>query len=80
MALALENPERIVLLDDGLARRIAEAAGLTVWGTLRILLEAKSRGWIERVAPLLDRLVMTGMWISDDVRQRVLALADEKKS
>jgi len=80
MALALENPERIVLLDDGLARRIAEAAGLTVWGTLRILLEAKSRGWIESVGPLLDRLAVTGMWISHDVRQRVLALADEKGS
>ena len=42
MALALENPRRIVLLDDGLARRIAKAAGLEVWGTLRVLLEAKS--------------------------------------
>jgi len=80
MALALENPDRIVLLDDGLARRIATAAGLTVWGTLRILLEAKSRGWIESVAPLLDQLVATGMWISYDVRQRVLILANEKIS
>ena len=78
MALALENPERVVLLDDGLARRIADAAGLKVWGTLRVLLEAKSHGWIESVAPLLDRLVATGMWVSYDVRQRVLALADEK--
>jgi len=77
MALALENPKRIVLLDDGLARRIADAAGLKVWGTLRVLLEAKSHGWIESVAPLLDRLVPTGMWVSYDVRQRVLALADE---
>jgi predicted nucleic acid-binding protein len=31
MALALENPGRIVLLDDGLARRVAQAAGLDVW-------------------------------------------------
>jgi len=78
MALALENPERVVLLDDGLARRIADAAGLKVWGTLRVLLEAKSHDWIDSVAPLLDRLVATGMWVSYDVRQRVLALADEK--
>src|SRR5436190_4584243 len=34
MALALENPDRTVLLDDGLARRTAQAAGLTVRGTL----------------------------------------------
>ena len=32
MALALEHPARIVILDDMLARRTAKAAGLTVWG------------------------------------------------
>lgn len=30
MSLALENPKRVVLLDDALARRIAQAAGLEV--------------------------------------------------
>lgn len=38
MALALEQRNRVVLLDDLLARRTAQAAGLTVWGTLKILL------------------------------------------
>jgi predicted nucleic acid-binding protein len=77
MALALENPDRVVLLDDALARRIAEAAGLEVWGTLRILLTAKSQGLTPSLAPLLDRLEDVGMWISADVRRRVLFLADE---
>jgi predicted nucleic acid-binding protein len=40
IALALENPSKIVLLDDALARRKAEAAGLVVWGTLKVVLEA----------------------------------------
>jgi predicted nucleic acid-binding protein len=31
MALALENPDRVVLLDDMLARRTAQVAGLQVW-------------------------------------------------
>jgi hypothetical protein len=79
MALALENPKRVVLLDDGLARRMAEAADLKVWGTLRVLLQAKSQGWIASIEPLLDRLAATGMWVSSDVRQRVLALAGEKR-
>ena len=43
MALALENPDKVILLDGALARRIAQAAGLQVWGTLKILLEAKSQ-------------------------------------
>ena len=77
MALALENPDRVVLLDDTLARRIAQAAGLQVWGTLKVLLEAKSQGMVESIAPLVNRLQDTGMWISDEIRQRVLALAGE---
>lgn len=51
MALALENPDMIVLLDDQLARHTAQAAGLSVWGTLRVLLEAKSFGLITKVEP-----------------------------
>lgn len=76
--LALENPERVVLLDDALARRVAQAAGLEVWGTLRVLLEAKSQGLTESIGPLVHRLRDSGMWISDSVHQRVLALASEK--
>jgi predicted nucleic acid-binding protein len=78
LALALENPTRVILLDDGLARRIAQAAGLTVWGTLKVLLEAKSQGLTERIASHVNRLEAAGMWISDDIRLRVLALAGEK--
>jgi predicted nucleic acid-binding protein len=77
MALALENPDRIVILDDALARRIAQAAGLQVWGTLKVLLEAKAIGITEKILPQVDKLAEAGMWISDEVRQRVLALADE---
>jgi len=77
MALALENPSRTVVLDDLLARRTAQAAGLTVWGTLRVVLEAKSNGLVAEIEPLLDRLSAGGLWMSDDIRRRVLALAGE---
>lgn len=77
IALGLENPERIVLLDDARARRIATAAGLKVWGTLRVLLEAKTAGLVGQIGPVVDRLRETGMWVSEDVRKRILALAGE---
>lgn len=79
-ALALENPMRVVLLDDMLARRTAQAAGLTVWGTLKILLEAKAQGLTDKIAPLVNRLSETGIWLSDEIRQRILALAGEEPS
>ncbi len=77
MALALENPSRIVLLDDLLARRTAQAAGLQVWGTLKVLLEAKSRGLVNEIAPYVTKLSEAGMWVSPEIRQRILRLAGE---
>jgi predicted nucleic acid-binding protein len=77
MALALENPQHIILLDDMLARRTAIAAGLQVWGTLKILLEAKSQGLVSKVEPVIDHLNNSGMWISNEVKQRILILAGE---
>ncbi|WP_437760793.1 DUF3368 domain-containing protein [Sorangium sp. So ce1389] len=78
MALALENPSRVILLDDALARRTAQAAGLVVWGTLKILLEAKSRGITQNVGPWVDKLADAGMWLSAEIRQRILSLAGER--
>jgi len=80
MALALENRTRVLLLDDRLARRTAQAAGLKLWGTLKVLLEAKSQGLTERIEPLVDRLSETGMWLSAEIRERILALAGETAS
>lgn len=77
ITLALEYPTRIILLDDLLARRIAQAAGLQVWGTLKVLLEAKSHGLVEQIQPYVAELSDAGMWISSEVRQRILLLAGE---
>ncbi len=79
IALALEHRGKVVILDDALARRIAKAAGLEVWGTLRVLLEAKKQEMIPQMASMVDELKQSGMWISDDVRQRILKLAGEQR-
>ncbi len=77
MSLAVENSHCIVLLDDMLARRTAHAAGLEVWGTLKVLLEIKRQGFINTVEPYLNRLTDAGMWVTDDVKRRILLLAGE---
>jgi predicted nucleic acid-binding protein len=48
-ATFLENPDRIALLDDRLARRTAQVTDLPAWRTLKILLEAKSRGFLTKL-------------------------------
>ena len=77
MALALENPERVAILDDAIARRIAQAAGLNVWGTLKVLLEAKEQGITKSISPHVEQLKSSGMWISEDIHLRIFALAGE---
>ena len=77
MALTLENRNHVVLLDDMLARRTAQAAGLMVWGTLKVLLEAKSQGLTGKIEPFINRLSESGMWLSGEIRERILALAGE---
>ena len=77
MALALENPTHVILLDDLLARRTAQAAGLIVWGTLKVLLEGKAQGLTDKIEPFVNRLENSGMWLSNEIRQRILVLAGE---
>lgn len=78
ISLALENPSAIILLDDLLARQLAHAAGLQVWGTLKVLLEAKTKGIVDNIAPLIKSLRGVGMWLSDQIEQRILRLAGEE--
>lgn len=77
LALGLENRDSILLFDDMLARRIAQAAGLEVWGTLRVLLEAKKAKIITEVKPFAFRLRESGLGVSDEIIERISKLANE---
>lgn len=77
LALALEAPEAIVILDDALARRVAGMLHLRLTGTLGILLDGKRAGLIPAVAPLLDRLQELRFRIAPQTRSAVLARAGE---
>ena len=72
IALALETPESVILLDDRVARRTAAARGLQVVGTAGILALAFERGWIPDLEERLEELKATGFWISDRVFRSVL--------
>ena len=60
-----------------LARRTARAAGLNVWGTLKVLLELKHQGFIKSIEPFVNQLSDAGMWVSNEVKHRILVLAGE---
>jgi predicted nucleic acid-binding protein len=77
LALGLENPGSRLILDDGLARRSAEALGLGVTGTLGVVLKAKEGGLVQAVRPIIDLLESLKFRVSPSTREAVLKLAGE---
>lgn len=77
LLLALECTDPVVILDDALARRHAEILGISLTGTLGILLDAKRRGFVPAVSPLIDDLQRLGFRLSDRTRRAVLRMAEE---
>ncbi len=78
LALALEVQADLVLIDEELGRTVAKELGLTPLGTLGMLVEAKRRGAIARITPLLDRLENElSFFMSREIRAEILRLASE---
>jgi predicted nucleic acid-binding protein len=75
--LALERPDAVAIIDDKLARRVAETLRIKFTGTLGVLLDAKRSGLIEAVAPWLDRLEELRFRLSARARAALLREAGE---
>jgi uncharacterized protein len=78
LALALEIPDALVLMDDGQARRVGRLLGLTMTGTVGILARATREGLLPQLAPMLDRLAALGFRLSAEARATALRLAGRR--
>ena len=77
LALGMQVPGAVVILDERLGRLHAEALKLTFTGTLGILLRAKVEGRIPRIEPLLVHLDHLGFRLSAKTHAAVLKQAGE---
>lgn len=78
VVLAEELNADAVLIDDLKARKIARLRGLTVIGTIGLLLDAKNKGLVSEVKPLLEELIKKKIRISNELYDHALKLANEK--
>lgn len=77
ISLALESSARLVILDDRPARRLAQALGLPLIGTVGLLLAAKQRGLLTEVRPCLEALQQYDFRIAPALYDQVLNDAGE---
>ena len=77
VALAVEREADPVILDDLPARRVARASGLSVVGTVGLLLAAKRRGLIGLIRPELDNLLEKSFFLSPQLYDELLRAAGE---
>jgi predicted nucleic acid-binding protein len=77
LAWAHAHPGSEAVIDDLAARRCAGTLRIPVRGTLGLALIAKQRGQISSARQVLERLRHGGMYLSDNVMNRALALVGE---
>ncbi|MFW6295642.1 MAG: DUF3368 domain-containing protein [Halothece sp.] len=71
------HPGTEVIIDDLAGRRCAETFAIPVRGTLGLVLIAKQRGAIPAARPVLEKLRLSGMYLSQTVLNQALAKVGE---
>jgi predicted nucleic acid-binding protein len=77
IALATEFDDVLLLLDDLKARKLAAHLKFNYTGTLGIIHKAKQLSLIDRVKPLIEKLLLTDFRIADNIVQEILKLNNE---
>lgn len=79
IALAIELNADLLLIDEKIGRSVATRFDLKFIGLLGIIIEAKSKGLVESLRPILNDLqTQAGFWISRKLYDHVLKFANEK--
>ncbi len=77
IALGIENNNSLLIIDDQLARRIADIYKLKYTGTLGILIKAKQAGYLKSITPIIRELRIKGMWLTDKIVNKAIQLSGE---
>jgi predicted nucleic acid-binding protein len=77
MLLTRQLGADLLIMDDGLARKYAKRLNITITGTVGVILQAKNKGIIPRVKPILDDMISNGFYLSEQIRRDILIVANE---
>lgn len=78
IVLAKETSSELLIIDERLGRSIANKHGLETIGLLGILVNAKQKGLIKKLKPILSKLVNdVGFRVSEKLYQLILNTVNE---
>ena len=77
IALAVEFDDCLLIIDDLKGRKFANQIGLTITGTLGVIVNAKLAGVIPSVKPIIAKIKQTNFRISNKIETIILAKAQE---
>lgn len=77
IALAVETPSSMLVIDDLRGRKLAKQLNIQFTGTLGLLLKAKQLGVISLLRPILQKVQLTDFRISDQLIAGLLKEAGE---
>lgn len=77
IALAIEQIDCLIIIDDLKGRKFAHQLQLNVTGTLGIMVDAKQSGIISSVIPLLTKVKSTNFRLTKKIEALILSKAGE---
>jgi predicted nucleic acid-binding protein len=77
LILAQEQAADLVIIDEKCGRRYAKQMGLSITGTIGVLLRAKYQGLVPEITPLLYELRAKQSWLNDVLITKAQELAGE---
>ena len=77
IALALESGNGLLIIDDRKGRKLARQLGLSIIGTIGIIVDAKLAGIIPSVKPVLVKIRTTNFRITETLELLILRKAGE---
>ncbi len=77
IALAIEFDDCLLIIDDLKGRKFAHQLGLTIIGTIGVIVDAKLAGIIPSVKPILAKIKSTNFRITEQLELLILKRAGE---
>jgi len=77
IALATEYDDVLLLLDDLKARKLATRLKFKITGALGVIHKAKQMSIIDKIKPLIDKLLLTDFRVADNIIEEILKLNNE---